>query len=390
MTYDLTDGDFLIGSGYSKIEHGSCTLAPHLFRFPLLIVSQYRFHPLTGQAVIIAESRAERPNQFATPSSVPCPFCEGNEHLTPPEIDAFREEQSPPNGPGWHVRLVPNKYPAVTPDVPSLPEETKDGNPNFLRVDQSFSQSRSPARGRHEVIVDTPRHVVGLTDMTDGEVAKMLKMYARCLQRIRAENQWRHVQIFKNVGAASGASLPHAHSQLIALPFTPSPFQRMANQALEYKRTHAGECFWCVLRKQEQEQGVRVVAESEYALALCPYASRFAGEVEILPKIHAACFSLFLNGDADFFDDLAGLLRKTIQRLEAVFSQKNKPFSYNIVLTSDSFDRTGSDFDNVIHSYLTIIPALDRTAGFEWGTGLHINPALPEATAEKLRAVILQ
>ena len=329
---------------------------------------EYRRDLLTGQMVIVAEERAARPHQFDItdkPFQAICPFCEGNESLTPPEIAAFRRTDSAPNTPGWSVRTVPNKYPAVVPgDGKRLPPPTFQGKTDGI--------------GLHEVIIDTPRHVLSISELTPSEVAGMLVMYRLRLRTLRTDSRWSFVQIFKNVGAAAGASLPHSHSQLVAIPFLPPSLQQMLDRAENYTRKHQ-HCFWCGYLEKEIQTGERIVEETEHFIVLCQFVSRFAGEMEIYPKNHEAGFD---QVDVSVLDELAALFCRTIIRLEkAIFWMKDS-LAYNIVLSTEPFRPDVSSF---FHWRFSILPSLARAAGFEWGTGLHINPIPPEQAAQRLR-----
>ena len=336
---------------------------------------EYRQDPLTGRMVIVAEERAARPHQFDIadqPFQDVCPFCEGNESFTPHEITAFRSADSAPNSPGWTVRVVPNKYPAVLPgEVP----------PELL--DLSFIQTggRAEGIGLHEVIIDTPRHVLSISNLTPSEIADMLAMYRFRLQTLRADSRWTYVQIFKNVGAAAGASLPHSHTQLVAMPLLPQTLMPAVELAREGE-----ECRWCQRLEDEIQSGERMIEVTDNFVVLCPFVSRFAGEMEIYPKYHESGFD---NLDVSLLAELAELLCRTIIRLEkAVFWMKD-PLAYNIVLNTEplrfAFQGEKIDFSSSFHWHVSILPSLARAAGFEWGTGLHINPIPPEQAAQRLR-----
>ena len=331
---------------------------------------EYRQDPLTGRTVIIAEERAARPHQFdITDQSYRdvCPFCEGNESLTPSETAAFRSVDSVPNSLGWRVRVVPNKYPAVVP-----------GNVPPVLLDHSFIDTGGKAEGIgvHEVIIDTPRHVVGVSELTPSEIAEMLAMYQLRLQTLRTDPRWACVQIFKNVGAAAGASLPHSHSQLVAIPFLPTPLIQMLRRAAQ-----CTGCFWCARIQHEIQSGERIVEETAHFVVLCPFVSRFAGEIEIYPKAHESGFD---QSDASVLNEFAELFHRTIIRLERVVSWMKDPLAYNIVLNTEPF-RSDGDPTFCFHWHFSILPSLARAAGFEWGTGLHINPISPEQAARRLR-----
>ena len=358
---------------------------------------EYRHDPLNGRMVIVAEERAARPHQFDITDAAYrgiCPFCEGNESLTPKETAAFRTADSLPNTPNWQVRVVPNKYPAVVPEVKL---ETTDGRQQTT-ADAGESQThfcchslpalsgllQSPGVGLHEVIIDTPRHVLSVSELTPTEVADMLAMYRLRLQMLRTGSRWAFVQIFKNVGAAAGASLPHSHSQLVAMPFLPPSLLNMLSQAEDYTRQHA-DCFWCRCLKHEIQTGERLVEETEHFAALCPFVSRFAGEIEIYPKTHESGFEQL---DVSLLAELAELFRRTIIRLETAVSWMKSPLAYNIVLNTAPF-RFDRDVFSCFHWHFSILPSLARAAGFEWGSGLHINPISPEQAARRFREALL-
>jgi len=335
---------------------------------------EYRQDPLTGRMVIVAEERAARPHQFDItdkPFRDVCPFCEGNEVFTPNETAAFRHDGSAPNTPGWSVRVVPNKYPAVVPGT--VP-------PNLS--DRSFIQMGGKAEGvgLHEVIIDTPRHVLSISELTPSEVADMLAMYRLRIQDLRTDSRWAFIQIFKNVGAAAGASLPHSHTQLVAMPFVPWALMPMMA---------AGEhCRWCERLQYELQTGERIIETTEHFVVLCPFVSRFAGEIEIYPKYHESGFDKL---NVSLLGELSELFRRTVIRLEKSVSWMKAPLSYNIVLNTEPirFELAGEfiDFSSTFHWHFSILPSLARAAGFEWGTGLHINPISPEQAARRFKAV---
>jgi UDPglucose--hexose-1-phosphate uridylyltransferase len=241
------------------------------------------------------------------------------------------------------------------------------------------------------VIIDTPRHVLSIAEMTPLEIADMLAMYRQRLQTLHADSRWAYVQIFKNVGAAAGASLPHSHTQLLAMPFLPPSISQMLHRAEEHTDQH-GHCFWCEHLRNEVQSGERIVEETEHFVVLCPFVSRFAGEIEIYPKNHASDFASHLTCEGDsILNELAELFRRTIVRLEKAVVWIKDPVAYNIVLNTAPlrFERKGKQVDvsPFFHWHFSILPSLARAAGFEWGTGLHINPVSPEKAAKRLRDI---
>ncbi len=340
--------------------------------------------------VIIAEERASRPYQFdierentANGDSnyhASCPFCEGNEAMTPGELAAFRDGNAPADSPGWTVRAVPNLYPAVVRngDVPAA---------DLKFTANDVLQSSMPGFGAHEVIVDTPRHLLSIADMDDAEVEAMFRMYSARLQNFRKDPGFAAAMIFKNVGQAAGASLPHSHSQLIAMPFVPESLRHELERARAYAESAGSDndsaCPWCDRLQHEFEDRCRIVEETEHFVALCPFVSRFPAEIAVFPRRHAPHFDEL---NVIELAECARLVRRMILRLEKATPWIKGRLAYNMVLhTAPLRHETAT----LYHSHLSILPSLSRAAGFEWGTGLHINPISPETAASRLRGVDL-
>lgn len=354
---------------------------------------EYRQNPLTGQTVIVSAERSARPHHFDIESGdgvvgdvgLLCPFCEGNEHLTPGELAAIRAEGTLVDGVGWSVRVIPNKYPAVCgySEFPTFREFREFFDFGDFPVSFKLGDCFIPAIGEHEVLIDTPRHVVSVSEMTLRETTNMFRMYQMRLDNFLHNGRWVYIQIFKNVGLAAGASIPHSHSQLIAIPFVPLSVQGVLQRAAEFRNRNKN-CFWCDRILYEISCGLRVVEQTDSFLAICPFASRFASEVEIYPKKHESFLESFL--DEGKLEEFSALVRRTVCRLEqAVFWIKGK-LAYNFVFHIEPFVHDYGS--NLFHWHLSILPSLARAAGFEWGTGLHINPIPPEVAAEKLRNVL--
>jgi len=370
---------------------------------------QYRKDPLTGRWVIVAEERVNRPNQFdiegdsATDLSL-CPFCANNEDQTPKELDRI----DAPGAGNWAARAVPNKYAAVVPNDQFLDYKTFQSHyGQMLDVDFPLSRYEDafddpiPGIGSHELIVDTPRHILCLSEMTDQEMFDMLRMYRKRLLTLKQTKKHAHALIFKNVGQAAGASIYHSHSQLLAMPFLPPPIQRELQRAIGFRR-EMDECFWCTHLANEIESGARIIEETPNFVSLCPYVSRFPAETEIYPKKH---ISHFEGTDDETLWELATLTRQTVVLLTKGVDWIKGRLAYNMILKSGPFVYSGpmnmsdiSDsafwlqkidysYENVYHFHLTILPSLAKAAGFEWGCGLHINPVAPETAAAKLRQI---
>ncbi len=322
----------------------------------------------SGRWVIIATDRAARPTDFTRPleevqNRDRCPFCPGREFETPPEIVALRPDGSPPNTPGWEVRVVPNKYPALRIEGVLAPT----GAPLFEHMD---------GVGAHEVIIETPEHDTHLGLMSPEWVAKVLWVYRERYLDLDRDPRFRYALLFRNHGRSAGASLSHPHSQLIALPVVPRQAEEELEVARGYFADHA-RCLYCDLLSSERQSGERLVYENEGFLVYEPFASRFPYETWVVPKRHAASFGELTD---DELHAAADALRTALAKLHQLLA--NPP--YNFIVHSAPYDAGPGHF---YHWHIEIIPRLTQVAGFEWGTGFYINVVPPEEAARQLRAV---
>lgn len=330
---------------------------------------ELRKDPVSGRWVIIATERARRPRDFKTEAQPVragfCPFCEGGEDSTPPEIMAYREAGTAANTPGWRVRVVPNLFPALMIEG----ELDKRGEGIYDRMN---------GIGAHEVIIETPKHVLSLSALSNVNVEEVLWTYRDRLVDLKKDKRFIYGMIFKNVGQAAGASLEHSHSQLIVTPTVPKTVADEMKGAQDFYG-YRGRCIFCDMIEQEISTGKRVVLEGENFVAFTPFASRFAFELWLLPKRHASHFeNLQKLGIAELATDLKTILAKLEQALDYP--------PYNYIIHTAPFDV--GDLAHY-HWHIEIIPRLTHIAGFEWGTGFYINPVPPENAAEYLRAVEL-
>jgi UDPglucose--hexose-1-phosphate uridylyltransferase len=331
-------------------------------------MSEFRQDPLSRRWVIIGGERGGRPNEFVEAATrakgISCPFCVGHEAETPPAIASYSS-----NGKGkWLVRVVPNKFPAVT---------TQDALPTGSSpLAANGKAAAAPGFGCHEVIIESPRHVASLSDLTDAEAQAVFAAYRDRLLNLKAEGPYRYVQIFKNVGPAAGASLEHVHSQLVALPGVPEVINQELKSSAEFFQQQKRSLLLDMLER-EIAAGQRIVRETEHFVAFCPYASRFGYEVWIAPRRHQPRYEDVAAGE---LGELSGLARDIIGRIERAAGQA----SYNYFLHTQPFDMPAYDH---YHWHIEIIPRLTKVAGFEWGTGCFINPYPPEAAAEHLRSL---
>ena len=350
-------------------------------------MAEYRRDPIVDRWVIVAPERARRPYEFVESPQNPslavdpprelrragCPFCEGNECDTTPEEVAVRETGSKANGPGWQVRIVPNLYPALVStavaDVAAVPTSPRSHERPTLRL---------PARGRHEVVIESPEHRLSSGELTGAHWRIVWRTIRDRFRALRDAGDCRYVQWFKNVGRAAGASLEHLHSQLMALDRVP-PDVAAESAAAEAHERRTGGCLFCDLVERELAGDLRVVEVSEAAAAFCPNAPRFSYETWVVPRRHA---SRFEDSADDELDATADLLHRTLRRVENSFPNS----AYNVVLHTAPFDRFQEPH---YHWHWEILPRLTTAAGFEWGTGIHINPVPPEEAAASLRRINL-
>ena len=331
---------------------------------------ELRRDPITGRWVIIATDRQKRPTDFRFERATlvgreHCPFCPGHESFTPPEILAYRQNGSAPNTAGWDVRVVPNKFPALQV------EGTLD------RVGEGMFD-RMNGIGAHEVIIETPNHDGTFASMSEADIERVLWAYRERIVDLKRDMRLRYIVVFKNHGAAAGATLEHTHSQLIALPIVPD----FAREELDgAKRHYAGKdrCVFCDVVRQELADRRRIILENGEVVALSPYAPRVAFETWLLPKKHGARFE---DARREEYESLARLLKSVLQRMDRALESP----PYNLVVHNAPFS---DDVGEVFHWHVEIIPRITRVAGFEWGTGFYINPTPPEEAAQVLRAVQL-
>jgi len=326
---------------------------------------ELRREPVSGRWVIVATERAARPTDFETNPQIIkssfCPFCEGNEDKTPPEILAYRDNGTMPNTDGWRVRVVPNKFPALQAEG------------EYLKCEEGIYDMMNGI-GAHEVIIESPRHIQSLTSLDNGNVEEVLLCYRDRLVDLKSDERFVYGLLFKNVGFSAGASLDHTHSQLIVTPIVPP---LVANEIANARRFYQQRerCLFCDMIQQEIETDKRVIISTDNFVVFAPYASRFPFETWILPKKHESNFENLQGVEAK---ELAHVLKSVLTKLEAALDFP----PYNYIIHSAPFNVTESEY---FHWHIEIIPRLTNIAGFEWGTGFYINPTPPEEAAELLR-----
>jgi UDPglucose--hexose-1-phosphate uridylyltransferase len=329
---------------------------------------ELRKDAVTGRWVIISTERRKRPSDFRLdrPTVVEgncCPFCAGQESMTPHEVLAYRHNGGGPNAPGWELRVVPNKFPALQVEG----NLDREGEGLFDRMN---------GIGAHEVIIETPDHRKTLATMSEPEIERVLWAFRERVQDLKQDRRLRYILIFKNHGAAAGATLEHSHSQLIALPIVPDLVLEEIDGARRHYKAKE-RCVFCDIIRQELRAERRVIYENAEFVALSPYAPRFPFETWLLPRVHGARFE---DASRHVYEGLARVLKWVLVRMNRALETP----PYNLVIHSSPFSLDATEF---YHWHVELMPKLTRAAGFESGTGFFINPTSPEEAARVLRAV---
>jgi len=326
---------------------------------------ELRKDPVVGRWVIISTERGQRPSDFRIEPvravGANCVFCPGHEAKTPPEILAIRTPDSAANGPGWSLRVVPNKFPA-------------------LRIEGELEPSgeglydRMNGVGAHEVVIESPDHRATLATLPADTVADVLLAYRDRVVDLKKDPRFEYILVFKNHGAAAGASLEHPHSQLIATPIIPIMLIEELNGSSQYYRMKE-RCVWCDILHQERRSQRRMIVEAHGFVAFEPFAPRFPFETWILPTHHRSAFE---ETGVEELRGLAEVLGEFLRRMDRVL--QHPPFNF-MLHTAPLREGPLEHF----HWHLEIIPKLTNVAGYEWGSGFFINPVLPEDAAAALR-----
>ncbi len=292
-----------------------------------------RFDSLRERLIVFSPRRAERPQKFPknteTCAERDCPFCPGNEHDTPPSV-----MEIPQNG-SWKIRVFPNKFPVISPD---------EG-------------------GYHEVVVETPTHDTNLEDLSPSHIKEVLEVFAMRLKFFYSHNGIKYVSLFKNHGRDAGASIPHSHSQIIALPFEPPHIEKL-------KEKQKAICPLCSMVHKELEERKRIVINGKSFTCLSYWAATFPFELWIIPKKHLS--SLKDMGQEELYE-LAEVIKSSLLKLRKILGH----FCYNLVFR-DWWN------NEECHFWLEILPRTTHIAGFELGSQAFINPMPPEEVAKLL------
>jgi UDPglucose--hexose-1-phosphate uridylyltransferase len=333
---------------------------------------------LLDRWVVIATERARRPTDFVKQKSesaktATCPLCPGNELMTPPanlvylaENGTIRKdkEQGDFRSSNWLIRSIPNMYPAFSP-----PKNIADERQ--IMKNDSFGY----AIGHHEVLVESPNHNDHPSDAPLAQVINVINAYKDRANEIAQKPYVQYVQIFRNHGLEAGASLSHAHSQIIATPFTPTIIKQEIDSSKNYQIQH-GNCVFCDLIKQET-QTTRFIMDNEHFTVFAPYASVHPMEFWIVPKRHAVNILNLTTVETEAF---AQTVQTTLKALKKIVN--DPPYNFGIHMT---INKESADY---YHWHLEVYPHLSIWAGFEKSTGMYINTIKPETAAAELKKII--
>jgi UDPglucose--hexose-1-phosphate uridylyltransferase len=336
-------------------------------------MSELRKDVITREWVILAKEREKRPHDFkpekkkaAKPSRDPkCPFCEGNEDKTPPEVLAYRPHDSNSNDPGWNLRVIKNKFAAL-----SAEGKLHRHDVNIYDVMNGI--------GAHEVVIESPDHSKNIALYDHKTVENVVWSYCDRYVALREDTRLKYISIFRNHGKVAGASLEHPHSQIVATPIIPQKVWQKVRGVAQYSE-YRERCVYCDIVKTELKERTRVISENGNFIAITPFASRSPFEVWIIPKKHVSCFAYMNRFEVG---DFAGMLNETMLRIYTCLD--DPPYNYTIITAPCDTDK----LDN-FHWHLEIVPKLTTPAGFELGTSVYINVTPPESAAKFLREVKL-
>ncbi|MBN1622556.1 MAG: galactose-1-phosphate uridylyltransferase [Endomicrobiales bacterium] len=328
-------------------------------------MSEFRRDPVIGRWVIITTDRSRRPSDFikeceTEPEKV-CPFCPGNEKMTPPSILVYNGEKHSDDSSKWSLRVVPNKYPALA--VEGSLERQGEG-----------MYDKISGIGAHEVIIESPDHNKGTGDLSDEHINDIFRAFRERILDLKRDIRFEYIIVFKNSGKAAGANLSHPHSQLIATPIIPRRVKGEMKGSLSYYE-YKERCIFCDIIREEMSSASRIITENSDFVAFCPFASRSPFEVWVLPKNHGSHFESINDND---ISKLSSIMKDVLKKLGKVLD--NPPFNYTI--HNSPLKEPNLPY---YHWHIEIIPKLIQVAGFEWGTGFFINPTPPEEAAAALR-----
>jgi len=332
-----------------------------------------RFDPIRKRWIVFAPERGERGDYLIVHKDIDddpeyCPFCPGHESFTGKslyeDVDIIEVKK------GWLLRVIPNKFPV-------LRVEEADG------VKQYGPYAYSSKLGAHEVIIDSRDHYLKIFDYTKEDFLRIFDAVISRIVDLRRDIRLKYITMIKNCGKAAGGTMSHPHSQIIAFPFIPNDIKNIWNNLYEYYyRNH--RCLMCDILAFEMEVGERIIAKNDFFVAYSPYASKHSFEVHIAPLVHNYDFIMLKDIEKV---KLSEILSQILKRYQVALA--NPPLNINLINSASNLNTPDLEFskysDRFFHWYLEIIPRINRIGGIEKGTGVYINPFLPERSAEILK-----
>lgn len=327
-------------------------------------MAELRLNLITREWVIIATERAKNPEEFIQHNhkyipafSDKCPFCPGNEQRMPEEVMRVS------SGDCWRVRVTQNKFPALSPQG-----EKERMNKGLRHLVTGV--------GRHEIIIESPIHNMHLAFMDTDDLSAVLRTYQRRFIELYRDPRVEYVIIFKNFGEEAGTSLLHPHTQIIGTPITPLLVRTRREEQVRYF-DNTGNCLLCDLLQDEVNDGERIILHTDHFVAFIPFAALSPFHTWIFPKRHSSTFGSITDIE---IDDLSRQLKSVFLKFHE--GLENPDFNY--VMRSHDPNECDSPY---FHWYLSIVPRITETAGFELGSGMYINTAIPEKSAAFLRSI---
>lgn len=328
---------------------------------------ELRLNLITQEWVIIDREKSKKPEDFILETGVKkrlkffakCPFCPGNESRTPGELYRLDDEK------GWRIRVVPNKFGRLS----------KEGE----RIRSSIGLKKSVSGiGINEIIIESPIHDLTTATMPLADIVNVLKTYRDRFVETYRDPGVEHVIVFKNYGPASGTSITHPHSQIVGIPITPLEIRHRVSAYLRFFDEN-GDCLGCKTLEDELNDGNRILFNTEHFVSFVPYAALSPFHLWMFPKRHSGSFA-DIRGDE--LQDLARNLKAT---MAALYCGLEDP-DLNYIIRSGKPSQADSKFQ---HWYISIVPRVSTGSGFELGTGIYVNPLVPEISAEFLRSVTI-
>ncbi|MHA1859665.1 MAG: galactose-1-phosphate uridylyltransferase [Candidatus Asgardarchaeia archaeon] len=338
-------------------------------------VNELRKDYILDRWVAIASKRKRRPTDFVKAREEKrvtiCPFCPGNEHLTPPAVLVYLEEKGEIRKEkdldgfrhkGWLIRCIPNLYPAFSP--PTSQTAKRNRRLDFLSMD---------ALGHHEVLIESPEHDEHPSVARISQLIHIIHAYIDRFRALSSHNYVKYVSIFRNHGADAGASLSHAHTQIIATPIMPRIIKEESDKSREHYEK-SGECIFCEVIKRERESE-RFIWENRDFIVFSPWAGIHPFEFWIFPKKHQSTILELSEGE---IKNLAVAMRVSLGGLRALLGDPSYNFGFHMVN------------ENHYHWHIEVYPRLAVWAGFEKSTGMFINVMPPEEAAGEFREAFIK